>query len=124
MSALDFRYINNFAWVKAKQAFSSVPDRWQLERPGLGQYSMGQHELLLFGVMGKSMKPDSKDRPRTAIMAPRPTGANGKMIHSAKPPEARKVIEAVSPGPRMSMFARDVPEGWDGWGNEIEGSLL
>jgi N6-adenosine-specific RNA methylase IME4 len=73
---------------------------------------MGQHELLLFGTIGKAMKPDSKDRPRSVIMAPR--GA-----HSEKPQAAYEAIEKVSPEPRLEMFARAHRDGWYGWGNEV-----
>ena len=122
MEALGFRYLTNWAWVKAEKytpAEELPPVCYTLQRPGLGQYSMGQHELLLFGTCGKAMKPSCGDRPRTALMAPRPTGEDGKMIHSAKPSEAIRMIERVSPGPRMEMFAREKRAGWAVWGNEV-----
>jgi N6-adenosine-specific RNA methylase IME4 len=39
--------------------------------------------------------------------------------HSEKPEEFRKMIEEVSPGKKIELFARTKPEGWDVWGNEV-----
>jgi N6-adenosine-specific RNA methylase IME4 len=49
----------------------------------------------------------------------RPYDARGKPRHSAKPPEFFAMVEAVSPGPRLEMFARERRAGWDAWGDEI-----
>jgi len=96
MEQLGFRYVTNAVWVK--------------DRAGLGQYLRGQHELLLFGVRGK-LRGQSK-RQTTVIKAPR-------HAHSQKPDEAYNLIEAVSPGPRLEMFARQQRPGWDVWGSEV-----
>jgi len=47
---------------------------------------------------------------------------NGHPCHSKKPEQFQTMVEAVSPGPYLEMFARRVRYGWDSWGNEIEGS--
>ncbi len=39
--------------------------------------------------------------------------------HSEKPNEFRKMIEEVSPGKKIELFARTKSEGWDVWGNEV-----
>lgn len=39
--------------------------------------------------------------------------------HSEKPEEIRKMIEEVSPGKRIELFARTKTEGWSVWGNEV-----
>lgn len=44
---------------------------------------------------------------------------NGAPRHSAKPPEFFTMVEAVSPGPRLEMFARSPRAGWAVWGNEV-----
>jgi N6-adenosine-specific RNA methylase IME4 len=122
IEALGFKYKKDFIWIKSAQVRNDAgepTDYYKLQRPGLGQYGMSQHELLLFGTKGKAMKPATGDRPRTALLAPRPTDSDGKMIHSAKPPEAMEMIEKVSPGPRLEMFARTQRAGWDCWGNEV-----
>jgi N6-adenosine-specific RNA methylase IME4 len=48
----------------------------------------------------------------------RPYDKRGKPRHSAKPPEFFAMVETVSPGPRLEMFARDPRLGWSSWGNE------
>jgi N6-adenosine-specific RNA methylase IME4 len=101
MDGLGFRYVTNVVWVK--------------DRPGLGQYFRGQHELLLFGVRKRAPKPtvhrtDRKDL-KSAVFAPRER-------HSAKPPYSYDLIEARSKGPYLELFARRSRPGWDVWGNE------
>jgi N6-adenosine-specific RNA methylase IME4 len=39
--------------------------------------------------------------------------------HSEKPDEFRKMIEEVSPGKRIELFAREKVRDWDVWGNEV-----
>jgi N6-adenosine-specific RNA methylase IME4 len=42
--------------------------------------------------------------------------------HSAKPEAFLDMVERVSPGPRLEMFARRARFGWDYWGNESLGT--
>lgn len=39
--------------------------------------------------------------------------------HSAKPNEFYKLVEAMSPAPRIDIFARKRRHGWDVFGDEI-----
>ena len=48
----------------------------------------------------------------------RPYDQRGKPKHSAKPPEFIAMVEQVSPGPYLEIFARENRLGWDAWGNE------
>lgn len=48
---------------------------------------------------------------------------NGYPQHSAKPPEFVELVERVSPGPYVELFARQKREGWHAWGNEIQPDL-
>jgi N6-adenosine-specific RNA methylase IME4 len=48
----------------------------------------------------------------------RPFDARGKPMHSGKPGAFYAVVEGVSPGPYLDMFARTNRLGWDSWGNE------
>lgn len=104
MEALGFRYVTNVAWVK-------VDDRGQVQM-GLGQYVRGSHELLLFGVRGR-LRALSNAVKSAEILAPRTQ-------HSRKPEQAYTLIEAVTPGPRVELFARRRRDGWDTWGNDPE----
>lgn len=40
--------------------------------------------------------------------------------HSQKPEYFQDMIETVSNGPRLELFARRKRNGWDVWGNEVE----
>lgn len=47
---------------------------------------------------------------------------NGGKVHSAKPDAALDLIERVSPGPYVELFARRARFGWDYWGDESLGT--
>ena len=40
--------------------------------------------------------------------------------HSQKPSEIRELIEQVSPGPRLELFARKAAKNWVCWGDQVE----
>ena len=41
--------------------------------------------------------------------------------HSKKPEEAReRIVQLMGDLPRIELFARQSPAGWDVWGNEVE----
>ena len=42
-----------------------------------------------------------------------------KKNHSQKPEEFQTLVESVSPGPYLELFARRKRLGWSAWGNEI-----
>jgi len=136
MQRLEFRYVTNLCWGKCRRVSAAeilqgtgmgrVLSReaigvmlatlretarglYRKQPAGVGHYLRGQHELCLFGVRGGfiGMKPQD-----SLLLAPR-----GR--HSEKPGSAYEVIEAVSPGPRLELFARSRREGWDAWGNEV-----
>lgn len=50
----------------------------------------------------------------------RPYGSNGKPTHSTKPDGFLDVVEQVSPGPYVELFARRQRLGWDSWGKGYE----
>jgi N6-adenosine-specific RNA methylase IME4 len=43
--------------------------------------------------------------------------------HSAKPEEFQTIVESVSPGPYLELFARRKRDGWACWGNEISSDV-
>lgn len=53
----------------------------------------------------------------------RPYDARGKPHHSAKPEGFYGLVEQVSPGPYLEMFARRHRLGWDVWGDEVDSDL-
>jgi Transcriptional activator, adenine-specific DNA methyltransferase len=81
---------------------------WAKDKIGLGQYFRGQTEHCLFGVRGNlpyKMIDGKRQQGTTLILAPR-------TIHSRKPNEMRQMIETVSYGPYIELFAREHFDGW------------
>lgn len=99
MKALGFRYVNKLTWGKVRNG--------NIQK-GLGQYFFGSDEVCLFGVMGRLKR---LKRVPTLLLAERDE-------HSRKPDEAYKMMQTVSPGPRLEMFARGQRRGWKCWGDQ------
>ena len=108
IEALGFRYVSSAVWIKVKDA--------KLQQ-GLGQYMRHAHEWLLFSVRGAAMVPPARQRPCSVIVAQRTE-------HSRKPDAAYDLIESVSPGPYLELFARAQREGWQSWGAESPGRWM
>lgn len=90
---------------------------WAKNRDGTGYWFRSAHELLLVGVRGSPPAPAPGHQ--WSSVFPGPVEA-----HSQKPPQARQLIEDYFPTlPRIELFARSAPEGWDVWGNEAGGSF-
>jgi N6-adenosine-specific RNA methylase IME4 len=131
MRIRGFRYVTTVTWVKTG-------------RIGLGQYFRGKTEHCLFGVRGRLpyrlLDSGKRAQGETVIYAPeefdatlaaelpepdlpsafeaaRPT-ESGKIKHSRKPEIMRQIIERVSAGPYLEIFARRLVPGWDVWGNQ------
>jgi N6-adenosine-specific RNA methylase IME4 len=109
MQCLGFEYKTSAVWVKAKFVEGEMGEKLQM---GLGQYMRHCHEMLLLGTRGQAMIPNPAERKLSVIVAARTR-------HSEKPVEAYSLIESVSPGPRLELFARKPRAGWDVWGNEV-----
>lgn len=101
MEAWGFTYKSCFVWVKPQM--------------GIGNYWRVSHEFLLLGVRGKLRFMDKGEMSWRQL---------DRTKHSKKPYEIRKLIEKVSPEPRLELFARVVAPGWVAWGNEIERNLF
>ncbi len=92
-----FRYITLLTWRK-------------LGTLGMGYYFRGDTEHVIFAVRGSAPIAADK-RERNWFAAPK-TG------HSRKPDRFYEMVERVSPGPYLELFARRRRYGWDVWGNE------
>lgn len=103
MDAWGFPVKSVFTWIKL--------------RMGLGNYLRNCTEHLLLGVRGKC-----------PVLCKNQInfGVFPVQDHSHKPEEAHKIIERVSPGPYLEMFARRRPKNpdWDVWGNEIDSDIV
>ena len=91
-------------WVKGRL------DRGRLvQQIGLGNFFRTSTEHILFCVRGK-LPAMNQDTP-TAFLSPRHD-------HSEKPQAFYDLVEHVSPGPYLDVFARKQRMGWDCFGNE------
>ena len=78
---------------------------------GMGRVFGSATEFVLFGWRG-----EAPPRGRPAVNRNWFTWPRGK--HSQKPEAFLDLVEAVSPGPYLELFARRNRLGWDTWGNE------
>ena len=83
---------------------------WTKPQMGMGNYFRISHEVLLMGVRGRL--PVLR---RDALSY----GSFNRTRHSAKPAEVRQLIESLSPGPRLELFARELVTGWTVWGDQV-----
>jgi len=80
---------------------------------GLGWYFRGDTEHIIYAIRGNVRIPPEL-RASNHFAARR-----GQ--HSAKPDRFYEIVERVSPGPYLEMFARRRRYGWDVWGDEAPG---
>ena len=83
---------------------------WCKPRPGMGYYLRSNTEHCIFATRGKPMVPASA---AMSTWFQWPVGA-----HSQKPDQFYELVERVSPGPYLELFARRRRYGWDVWGDE------
>lgn len=97
------------------------PLTWVKFRLGLGNYLRNSTEHLLFATRGRA--PVQYRAQPTWIQAP-------VQDHSHKPEEQYALIERISPGPYLELFARRHPPHtpgrarWHVWGNEVESDVV
>lgn len=101
MEHWGFRFVDEFVWGK--------------DQMGLGQYFRHAHETLLLGVKGKL--PVRFRGQRSFAMLPR-------QAHSHKPEEVHQMVQRMSPGPYLELFARRPFPGWRVWGNEVDSDIV
>jgi N6-adenosine-specific RNA methylase IME4 len=107
IEAWGFTYkTNGFTWIKKNKI--SLTNFW-----GMGRWTRANAEVCLIGVKGKPKRISAGVH---SVIETR----IGK--HSAKPAIVRdKIIELVGDLPRLEMFAREAPEGWDVFGDQVDG---
>ena len=107
--AWGFRYKTvAFVWLKRNRKSPS----WFY---GMGYWTRANAEICLLATRG---------RPKRAAQDVKQVILSHVERHSQKPEEARRRIEALMGDvPRIELFARASPPGWDVWGNEVESSI-
>lgn len=82
---------------------------------GLGYWTRSNAEICLLATRGKPQRQDKSIH--QLIVSP----LEG---HSKKPDEAReKIVRLMGDLPRVELFARQTPLGWDVWGNEVDNTI-
>jgi N6-adenosine-specific RNA methylase IME4 len=104
LGSWGFHYSTTLVWAKAPMG------------GGLGGCYGISTEFLLFARRGSL--PAKQRVGRTWFTWKRAYDQRGKPRHSAKPGDAHALIEQVSPGPYVELFARDARPGWDHWGDQ------
>lgn len=89
-------------WVKK----TSTGKRWF----GMGRQVRMEHEVCLIGTRGK---PEVLSKSIRSVFEAQYTR------HSGKPEEFFSLVESLSPGPYLELFARVPRIGWDQVGNEL-----
>ena len=82
---------------------------------GNGHYFRAAHEVCLFGTRGQC--PAKVRNMRSLFDGVMRKAPNGKS-HSRKPDEFPPIVEQVSRGPYLELFARESRPGWVVWGDE------
>lgn len=83
---------------------------WVKDRMGTGHWLRGQSEHCLLAVRGYP----------TVLLMNQTTVLHGPLReHSRKPDEFYALVEALCPGSKVELFARQVRDGWVAHGNDI-----
>jgi N6-adenosine-specific RNA methylase IME4 len=120
-----------FHLLEAWDLTYKVMGTWTKRRFGLGYWLRGKTEHLLLAVRGNPRAGYNGPHGAmgspwsTLIEEPAPDDAflvTGKWRgHSVKPRSSYEMIEAIAPKPRLELFARRRREGWEAWGDELDG---
>ena len=97
-----------FVWLKKNRK----ADSWFY---GLGFWTRANAEVCLLATRGHPKRQAANIH--QFIISP-------IEAHSKKPDEARdKIVALMGDLPRVELFARQTPPGWDVWGNEVQSTL-
>ena len=109
MRAWGFSYKTvAFVWIKQNRKSDSL--FW-----GMGHWTRSNAEFCMLATKGHPKR--------------RSAGVHQVILshieeHSKKPEEARRrIVELMGDLPRIELFARASPPGWDVWGNEVEPTI-
>jgi len=96
-----------FTWVKQYKNGSYCYN--------FGAYTLKSTEICLIGLKGKLKNIKKTNNVKGLVFAERTK-------HSKKPNCIRdKIVELCGDLPRIELFAREKADGWESWGNELNG---
>ena len=96
---------------------------WEKPNIGMGRFPRHVHEPLLIARSGKLPFGGPRNVRSVQRWSQRRARGNGGKVHSAKPDAALDLIEQVSPGPYLELFARRARFGWEYAGDESLGTV-
>ena len=97
-----------FVWIKTNKKSNTL-------FMGMGMWTRSNAEICLIAVKGKPQRINCAVH--QVIISPIEQ-------HSKKPDETRKrIIQLVGDLPRVELFARQTPDGWAIWGNEVDSTI-
>ena len=111
---LSFAFVNTasktvaFAWVKQNKKANTL--FW-----GMGYWTRANVELCILATKGRPRRKSAGVH--QVVLAP-------VEEHSKKPDIVRdKIVTLMGDLPRIELFARQTPPGWDVWGNEVDSDI-
>lgn len=109
---IAIKALNNWGFKYKTIAFC-----WNKKRGFMGKWTVKQCEICLLATKGTSHKLLKSFKEKSYL-------EENKTAHSSKPSEIRNRIERMfGDVPRIELFAREKPNGWDIWGNELKNDI-
>lgn len=97
-----------FVWVKQNRKSDTI-------FTGMGYWTRANAEICILATKG---------HPKRIYAGVHQVILSHIEEHSKKPDEARdRIVRLMGDLPRIELFARQSPDGWDVWGNEVECSI-
>ncbi len=93
---------------------------WRKRSAGLGRFIRPAHELIVVARRGAARLTEIST---TSVHSWRQPYRNGAKVHSAKPEQMQDLVERLSPGPYLELFARRPRFGWHVWGDEVDSDV-
>lgn len=109
---LALKCIESWGFTYKTVAFTWVKTTKNTYHFGGGNWTRSNPEICLLATKGS---------PKRLSASVRNLCISPLREHSRKPDEIReRIVELLGDVPRIELFARNVPNGWDVWGNETE----
>jgi N6-adenosine-specific RNA methylase IME4 len=109
--AWGFKPSQLVTWIKGRLAVVDAEPKL-IAHIGMGHLTRGATEHLMLATRGTTKALLKNKKTPNCFIAPR-------TAHSTKPQAAYDLIEQLTPGEYVELFARKPRENWQVWGNEV-----
>jgi hypothetical protein len=97
--------------------YKTIAFVWDKQKPNPGYYTISSVEICLVGKRGTIPTPRGARNIRQFL-------SEKRTEHSRKPDEIRnRIVQMFPTQKKLELFARQRTEGWDVFGNEVEGGI-